>query len=91
MSWSGSSPAGTTSFAASNNYDPSSNSGSGATWTTIPSTAFAATSGYSPAGSDSDCLVTISLKDVCRCRWLKVTYTPASGSGTLRCHMHGKG
>lgn len=91
LSWAGSSPLGTMSFTASNNYDPSTNSGSGAVWTTVPASVWSATGTLNPAGSDSDVIATLAVREVVRAKWLKLTYTPTSGSGTLRCYMHGKG
>jgi hypothetical protein len=91
FTWTGTSPVGTMSFAASNNFDPSTNAGSGATWTTVPSTVFSSTSAFNPAGSASDCIATLTVKDVVRAKWLKITYTPTSGTGTLKCYSHSKG
>lgn len=87
--WSGSSPAGAFTFGVSNCYDPATNTAG--TWTTLPTSLLSGTGTLNPAGSDSDNFVTWSPAEVARAKWMKITYTPASGSGTLRGYAHLKG
>jgi hypothetical protein len=90
FAWSGTSPVGTLAVAASNNYDQATNSGANAVWTDLPSTLFAGDT-MAVSGNTGNKLLTVNLKDHVRAKWLRAAYTPTSGTGTLRCHLQGKG